>query len=154
MDSTATIGLMLHDVARLMRKRFDRRAKDFGLTRAQWQTLANLSKNEGIHQAGLAEIMEIEPITLVRIIDNLAKRGLVERRQHPKDRRVWLLHMGEEAEALLVQMRSVGEAARAEALEGVSEADRDHLHQTLTRMKSNLIQACRPAAVDNETHHG
>jgi MarR family transcriptional regulator for hemolysin len=63
------------------------------LTRSQWQTLAYLSSNEGIHQGGLAEILEIEPITLVRSLDKLAERGLVERRQHPTDRRIWLLYM-------------------------------------------------------------
>ncbi|MGO7675379.1 MarR family transcriptional regulator, partial [Rhizobium ruizarguesonis] len=72
-----------------------------GLTRSQWQTLAYLSNNEGIHQVGLAEILEVEPITLVRILYKLAERGLIERRQHPTDRRIWLLYMRDEAHPLL-----------------------------------------------------
>jgi DNA-binding MarR family transcriptional regulator len=154
MTATRTIGFLLHDVARLLRKRFEQRAKDLGLTRSQWQTLAYLSNNEGIHQAGLADILEIEPITLVRILDKLAERGLIERRQHPTDRRIWLLYMREEARPLLVQMRSIGDAARGEALAGVSAEDHEHLYQTLTLMKSNLVQACRMAAGDKETNHG
>jgi MarR family transcriptional regulator for hemolysin len=86
MNNNPTLGFLLHDVARLLRKRFEQRAKSHGLTRSQWQALAYLSKNEGIHQSGLAEILEIEPITLVRILDRLAERGLVERRPHPTDR--------------------------------------------------------------------
>jgi len=82
-------GFLLHDVARQLRKRFEQRAKCLGLTRSQWQTLAHLSNNEGIHQAGLAEILEIEPITLVRILDKLEERGLVERRRHPKGLCIW-----------------------------------------------------------------
>ncbi len=154
MTTTPTIGFLLHDVARLLRKRFEQRAKGLGLTRSQWQTLAYLSNNEGIHQAGLADILEIEPITLVRILDKLAERGLIERRQHPTDRRIWLLYMRDEARPLLVEMRKIGDAARSDALTGVSADDNDRLYQTLTLMKSNLVQACRPPAGDKETNHG
>jgi len=154
MNATPTLGFLLHDVARLLRKRFEQRAKDMGLTRSQWQTLAYLSNNEGIHQAGLAEILEIEPITLVRILDKLAERGLVERRQHPNDRRSWLLYMREEARPLLDTMRSLGDQTRKEALDGVSSEDHERLYQLLTLMKSNLVQACRAAVGDKETNHG
>jgi DNA-binding MarR family transcriptional regulator len=151
---TPTIGFLLHDVARLLRKRFEQRAKGLGLTRSQWQTLAYLANNEGIHQAGLADILEIEPITLVRILDKLAERGLVERRQHPTDRRIWLLYMRDEARPLLEDMRSIGDATRGEALLSVAAEDRDRLYDTLTLMKSNLVQACRLGAGDKEKNHG
>lgn len=154
MTTAPTLGFLLHDVARLLRKRFEQRAKDMGLTRSQWQTLAYLSHNEGIHQAGLAEILEVEPITLVRILDKLAERGLVERRQHPKDRRSWLLYMREDARPLLENMRDVGDLTRKEALRGVPPEEHEHLYQLLTLMKSNLVQACRSAVGDKETHHG
>ena len=62
-----TLGFLLHEVARLLRKRFERRAQHLGLTRSQWQVLARLATHEGIHQGGLAELLEIEPITLVRL---------------------------------------------------------------------------------------
>jgi DNA-binding MarR family transcriptional regulator len=154
MTTTPTLGFLFHDVARLMRKRFEQRAKDMGLTRSQWQTLAYLSNNEGIHQAGLAEILEIEPITLVRILDKLTERGLVERRQHPNDRRSWMLYMREEARPLLDTMRNIGEVTRGEALEGVSTAEREHLYELLILMKSNLVQACRTTAADKEKSYG
>ncbi|AYG66283.1 MULTISPECIES: MarR family transcriptional regulator [unclassified Rhizobium] len=154
MNSTPTLGFLLHDVARLLRKRFEQRAKDLGLTRSQWQTLAYLANNEGIHQAGLAEMLEIEPITLVRILDKLSERGLVERRQHPNDRRSWLLYMCEEARPLIDTMRDMGDQTRKEALEGTSEEDHERLHELLTLMKSNLLSACRSKAVDKELQHG
>ncbi|KQV10852.1 MarR family transcriptional regulator [Rhizobium sp. Root1203] len=154
MNGNPTLGFLLHDIARLLRKRFEQRAKCLGLTRSQWQTLAYLSSNEGIHQGGLAEILEIEPITLVRSLDKLAERGLVERRQHPTDRRIWLLYMRDEARPLLAAMREIGEVTRGEALDGVSADQRDALFQILSLMKTNLVQACRTPLAENETNHG
>lgn len=154
MTAIPTLGFLLHDVARLLRKRFEQRAKDLGLTRSQWQTLAYLANNEGIHQAGLAEMLEIEPITLVRILDKLSERGLVERRQHPSDRRSWLLYMREEARPLIDTMRNIGDQTRKEALDGTSQEDNDRLYELLTLMKSNLLHVCRSKAADKEIQHG
>src|SRR5258705_12803842 len=81
----SSFGFLLHDIARLMRKRFDQRARSLNLTRAQWQVLAHLARHEGINQAGLAEILEIEPITLGRLIDRMAEAGWARRRSHPSD---------------------------------------------------------------------
>jgi DNA-binding MarR family transcriptional regulator len=154
MNGNPTLGFLMHDIARLLGKRFEQRAKCLGLTRSQWQTLAYLSNNEGIHQGGLAEILEIEPITLVRSLDKLAERGLVERRQHPTDRRIWLLYMRDEARPLLAAMREIGDLTRGEALDGVSPKQRDALFQILSLMKTNLVQACRTPLAENETNHG
>src|SRR5258705_8371299 len=94
MDENApTLGFLLHEVARLLRKRFEQNARGSGLTRAQWHVLAYLAQNEGINQSGLADLLEIEPITLGRIVDKLQVLRLVERRPDPSDRRVWLLHL-------------------------------------------------------------
>lgn len=153
-DTSRTLGFLLHDVARLLRKRFEQRARNLGLTRSHWQTLAYLNVNEGIHQAGLAELLEIEPITLVRILDRLQERGLVERRQHPTDRRIWLLYLKDAARPLVAEMRQIGDATRGEALEGISEAEREALHRTLTHMKSNLIEACTRCVDVKESSHG
>jgi MarR family transcriptional regulator for hemolysin len=153
-DKHPTLGFLLHEVARLLRKRFEQRARNLGLTRSQWQAIAYLAKNEGIHQAGLAEMLEIEPITLVRILDKLAERGLIERRQHPTDRRTWLLFLKDAARPLLVAMQPIGEATRADALEGVSELDRDRLMQTLTQMKTNLMAAGRAPVAEKEAYYG
>lgn len=152
MDGNPNFGFLLHEVARLLRKRFEQRARDFGLTRSQWQTLAYLSRAEGIHQKALAEMLEIEPITLMRLIDKLAERGLVERRKHETDRRIWLLYMTEPARALLSEMRIVGEQTRREALQGIDETDRDRLIGMLETIKSNLIEGCRSAAEDEKKH--
>jgi DNA-binding MarR family transcriptional regulator len=155
MDNTPTLGFILHDVARLLRKRFEQRAKGMGLTRSQWQTLAYLNLNEGIHQGGLAEILEIEPITLVRILDKLEERGLIERRQHPTDRRIWLLYLRDAARPLIAEMRKMGDATRAEALAGLSAEQRKLLLEALTTMKSNLVEACAQPIDDKEAkaHH-
>lgn len=153
-DQHQTLGFLLHDVAQLLRKHFEQRAGHLGLTRSQWQAIAYLSDNEGINQAGLAEMLEIEPITLVRILDRLAERGLIERRRHPTDRRTWQLFLKEAARPLLLAMQPLGEATCAEALDGVSREDRDRLLQTLAIMNANLMAAnCAPAA-EKEAHYG
>ncbi|WP_307437096.1 MarR family winged helix-turn-helix transcriptional regulator [Labrys monachus] len=149
-----TLGFLLHDVARLLRKRFEQRARDLGLTRSQWQALAYLAQNEGIHQGGLADILEIEPITLVRILDKLEARGLVERRQHAADRRIWLLFLTPAAHPILTTIRGIGEATRGEALTGISDQDRIQLLNTLTIMKTNLLEACRLPVDGKEAEHG
>src|SRR5690348_13133430 len=86
-DPERSFGFLLYDAARLLRRDFDRRARRIGLTRAQWSVLANLVRNEGVNQAGLADIMEIQPITLVRLLDRLEEAGWIERRPDPTDRR-------------------------------------------------------------------
>lgn len=153
-DKHPTLGFQLHEVARLLRKRFEQRARSTGLTRSQWQAIAFLARNEGIHQAGLAELLEVEPITLGRIIDRLVERGLVERRQHPTDRRIWLLFLKDAARPLLSTLETLGEATRADALDGLSDADRDKLSQILTLMKSNLMTAVRSPVDEKEALHG
>ncbi|HWX50780.1 MAG TPA: MarR family transcriptional regulator [Roseomonas sp.] len=141
-DTQPTLGFVLHDVARFLRKRFEQRARCLGLTRSQWQVLAFLAPNEGIHQGGLAELLEVEPITLARIIDRLEEHGLVERRQHPTDRRAWLLFLTERAHPMLERIQRMAERTRAEALEGISEAERTELMRLLLRMRKNLTTAC------------
>lgn len=149
MTDNLTLGFALHDSARLMRKRFEQRARHVGLTRSQWQVLAMLSNHEGIHQKGLADLLELESITLVRLLDKMAERGLVERRRHPTDRRLSLLFLTEQAHPLLQLMREMGKATRLEATDGFSEEEQQLLLQMMKRMRSNLIQACN-LPVDEE----
>ena len=139
------LGFLLHDVARLLRKRFEQKARGMGLTRAQWQVLAHLARREGIHQGGLADILDIEPITLVRILDRLEAASLVERRSHATDRRLRLLYLTPKAHPLLEQIWRLGAETREEALNGISAADRERLIATLLTMKANLIQTNVPA---------
>ena len=156
MDANApTLGFLLHEVARLLRKRFEQNARGSGLTRAQWQLLAYLAQNEGINQSGLADLLEIEPITLGRIVDKLQVLGRVERRPDPSDRRVWLLHLTPAARPKLTLLHSLGVVTRGEALVGVSSADIEHLLKTLQALKANLIDVCdAPAAGQKKVSHG
>src|SRR5258708_25213691 len=78
-----SFGVLLHDIARLLRKRYEQRARPLGLTRAQWQVLAHLQRHEGINQSGLAELLEIEPITIARLVDRMEEAGLVAPRPGP-----------------------------------------------------------------------
>jgi MarR family transcriptional regulator for hemolysin len=154
-SAAPTLGFLLHDVARLLRKRFEQHARELGLTRSQWQTLAYLAPNEGIQQAALAELLEIEPITLVRILDKLEARGLIERRPHPIDRRCKLLHLTEASRPLIGTIRALGETTRGEALAGLSGQERLALAHALATMKSNLLEACGlPAGSTRESSHG
>ncbi|UVJ45752.1 MarR family transcriptional regulator [Pseudomonas sp. LS1212] len=148
-----TVGFLLHDVARLMRKRFEQRARNLDLTRSQWQVLAKLSVNEGIHQKGLADLLEIESITLVRLLDKMQERGLIERRKHPTDRRLSLLFLTPAAHPLLDIMRGLGEQTRSEAMADFTEAEREQLLQMLTRMKEQLLHACTLPVEPESTEH-
>jgi MarR family transcriptional regulator for hemolysin len=153
--SRPTLGFLLHDVARLLRKRFEQKARQLGLTRSQWQAIAYLANNEGIHQAALADLLDLEPITLTRILDRLAERGLIERRQHPTDRRTRLLYLTDAARPLLGQMQKIGDATRGEAFgTDIKEAERQQLLSTLMRMKTNLLAASHTGADDREVHYG
>jgi DNA-binding MarR family transcriptional regulator len=142
----ATLGFLLHDSARLMRKRFEQRARGLGLSRSQWQLLVVLRRNEGIQQGALADLLDIEPITLVRLLDRSQAAGLVERRPDPKDRRAWRLFLTPAALPVLEIVQRIGSAAREEALAGVSPDDRAHLIRILESVRGNLSDACaRPA---------
>src|ERR1700689_4373903 len=150
-----TLAFLLHDVARLLKKRLEQNSRGSGLTRSQWQILSYLAQNEGINQKGLAELLEIEPITLGRIVDKLETQGLVERQPHPTDRRTWLLHLVEAARPKLEQIRELGDVIRGEALAGVSEDDGQRLLQTLQAMKANLTGACEaPITGQKRVIHG
>ncbi|MBA4095668.1 MAG: MarR family transcriptional regulator [Rhodospirillum sp.] len=133
-----TIGFLLNDAARLMRKDFERRTRSLGLTRAQWQALFHLARNEGCNQATLADLLEVEPITLARLVDRLEASGLVERRPDPGDRRARLLFLGERAHPLLEQLRALGAETREIALAGIDEDERNLLMTLLTKMRANL----------------
>ena len=150
-----TLGFLLHDVARLLKRRFERNARGTGLTRSQWQVLAHLAQNEGIHQGKLAELLDVEAITLGRIVDRLEKLGLIERLPHPSDRRIWLLHLTDAARPKLTQLRRLGNITRQEALAGMEDADRACLLKTLRILKANLTDPCdSPVAQHKRASHG
>ena len=130
---TRNLGFLLHDVARLMRKRFEQNARGLGLTRSQCQVLAHLARNEGIQQGGLADILEVEPITLTRILDRLeeARPGRAAGPSQATAASGCCISR-QEAHPLLGDIFAIGAATRGEALEGVAEADRDLLFAILS----------------------
>jgi DNA-binding MarR family transcriptional regulator len=149
---TESLGFLLSDVSRLMRRRFDERARQVGATRAQWRTLITLSRNEGINQGGLAELLEVEPITLCRMIDRLEESGLVERRRDPADRRAWLLFLTAKSRPLLEDLKEVAEDMIEQALAGIGDGDRERLTGLLDIIRANLIALPHPSS--SEAVHG
>lgn len=135
---TRALGFVLADVSRLMRRRFDDRAREIGLTRAQWRVMAQLRRREGINQTALAEIMEIEPISLGRHIDRLVEKDFVERRADPRDRRAWRLYLKPEAQPVLDRLRAISTANRKEVLQGIPIEESEALIDTLLKIKGNL----------------
>jgi DNA-binding MarR family transcriptional regulator len=151
-----TLGFLVHDVARLLRKRLEQRARaaGIGLTRAQWQVLANLARCEGLNQASLAQLLEIEPITLVRLIDRLEATGFVERRPDPRDRRQRNLFLTERAWPELARIRALGAEVREEALTAIDPGERERLLAVLATIKSNLQKSSSQAEDERERKHG
>jgi len=134
------IGSMLADASRLIRRSFDERARDIGVTRPQWQVLIALSRHEGSKQAIVAELLDVEPITLCRIVDRLEQAALVERRRDPADRRAWSLFLTPKARKLLEQLKPLGQQVVADALQGFSKAERLALGESLNRIRQNLAR--------------
>jgi DNA-binding MarR family transcriptional regulator len=131
--------ILLNDVARLIRTQADRRARAHGMTRAQWMILVRLHRCGGMTQRELAEILEVEPITVGRLVDRLAARNLVERRADPTDRRVWRLHLTPAADPVLAEIDRVRIAFDAEATAGLPPERRQAAVEALLLMKSNLL---------------
>lgn len=147
-ESEKSIGFLLNDVARLLRRNFNRRAQMLGLSQSQSRVLAHLSRQQGVNQVTLADSMDIQPMTLGRLIDGLEKAGLVERRPDPQDRRAVQLFLTEVAQPLLAQIWTLAAETRAEALADVSDAALAQLFETLCSMKRRLAEAEARAAAE------
>jgi DNA-binding MarR family transcriptional regulator len=132
------IGSILADTSRMMRRTFDGRARLIGVTRPQWQVLVTLARNEGIKQGGLAEQLDVEPITVCRMVDRLQEAGLVERRADANDRRSWRLHLTPKAHDMLEQLRPLADTMVEEALDGIDQSDRQKLGELLGQVRQNL----------------
>ena len=138
-----SLGFLLGDSSRLLRKRFDRLARSFGMTRAQWRVIAVLRRDEGINQTAMADIMEIEPITLGRNIDRLEEAGWVERRPDPDDRRAWRIFLTDKVQPVLEEMENIAIEVRNDAMVDFSSMERERFIDNLIRVKSNLADAIR-----------
>jgi DNA-binding MarR family transcriptional regulator len=137
------LGFLINDVSRLMRRAFDIKARAIGVTRPQWRMLLTLSRNEGVNQGRLADLLDVEPITLCRMIDRLADAALVERRPDPGDRRAWRVHLTERARPIIDELRILGDQTVEGAVLGLSGPDRDHLTAMLERIRTNLTDVDR-----------
>src|ERR1700761_51825 len=136
----SSISWLLADASRLIRKLADRRLGTIGVTRAQWQALANLRRIGPMTQAALAEMMEVETATIARLIDRLEAAGLIERKAEAHDRRVKLVTMTDKAAALMDEMGVIGQKLRDDMLVDLSPAELQGLIASLTTIKSRLIR--------------
>ena len=127
-----------------MRRSFNRRAQALGLSQAQWRALVHLARDEGLKQTVLAERLEIQPITLTRLIDRMEAAGWVERRPDPNDRRAVRLYLTSQVQPVLAEMRQAAERILDEAMRGLSADERAKLVETLCRMKQNLSASEEP----------
>ena len=134
---------LLHDVARLLRVDADKRARVNGMTRAQWAILIWLERQPGISQKELSEILEVEPITVARLIDRLQARGMVERRPDPRDRRIWRLHLLEPARDVLNHIDEQRADMTRMVTAGISEESIETVTDALLRMKATLTRESR-----------
>jgi MarR family transcriptional regulator, transcriptional regulator for hemolysin len=135
---------LLHDVARLLRVDADKRARAHGMTRAQWGILIWLDREPGISQKELAELLEVEPITVARLIDRLETRGMVERRPDPKDRRIWRLHLRPPAREVLCEINQQRAEMNRMVADGIDEETLDTMIEALLRMKTTLTHDAHP----------
>lgn len=149
MHGMENLGSMLADTSRILRRSFDVRARDIGVTRAQWQVLTTLLRHEGVNQGGLADLLDVDPITVCRMVDRLQDATLVERRADPADRRSWRLFLTGKAAALLGQLQPLGEQLEAEAFEGISSEEREAVLATLGRLRNNLAPRATSKVVSN-----
>jgi MarR family transcriptional regulator, transcriptional regulator for hemolysin len=139
-DPNKSLGFLIYEVSRLLRRNFDQRVQSLGLTQAQWRAIAHIAHNEGCNQITLAEILEVKPITLSRLLDRLQAAGWVERRADPEDRRATRLYLNEKARPLVDKMAELAMQTRRQALAGMSVEEHHQLFALLKMMKSNLCE--------------
>ena len=132
-----TLPFEIGETAHALRKAFDRLAVGLGVTRAQWKVLFKLSRKPGLRQVELADMLELEPITLCRIVDRLEEAGLVERTRDPDDRRAWRLHVTAKAQPLIEKLRAVGAELVDQAFAGIDPKDIETARKVLAQAREN-----------------
>ncbi|MGH7209945.1 MAG: MarR family winged helix-turn-helix transcriptional regulator [Acetobacteraceae bacterium] len=145
-----TLGFLLRESSRLMRRRFVYHARKAGLALNQSEAslLVQVSHEPGINQAGAANLLDMETISIVRLVDCLEQAGLLERRRHPTDRRVRTLWLTAAGETTVAQVRAIGEIVRSEALAGIADAERECLLDLLLAIQRNLSSVSDGASGD------
>lgn len=132
-----TLPFEIGETAHALRKAFDRLAVGLGVTRAQWKVLFKLTRTPGLRQVELADMLELEPITLCRIIDRLEEARLVERVRDPDDRRAWRLHVTAEAQPLIEKLQGVGAVLVEHAFSGIDPKDIEIARRVLAQAREN-----------------
>ena len=145
-----TLPFEIAETAHAFRKAFDRRAATLGVTRAQWKVLFRLTREPGLRQVELAELLEIEPITLCRIVDRLEEAGSVERRRDPSDRRAWQLYVTDQARPLVAKLKAIAAGMMEQAFAGLSDAELEALRDHLTTIRANIAAADTQAKASNQ----
>ncbi len=130
--------VVLCDVARLVRTLADARAREHGMTRAQWMILVRLDRQPGMSQNELATLIEVEPITVGRLVDRLEARGMVERRPDPTDRRIWRLHLKPDARPMLKEIAKARAELNGIMIADVPQKDLQVAVDCLLQMKANV----------------
>ncbi|MBO0751651.1 MAG: MarR family transcriptional regulator [Bradyrhizobiaceae bacterium] len=150
------VAFTLSDVARLLKTYADQRARDLGMTRAQWAVLSHIESAQGLKQCVLADTLDVQPITLTRLIDRLCDNGLIERRSDPDDRRVKRLYLTPAARPTLDGLTRIGKEVMETVLAGLEPADVEHLLAQLLTLKTNLRSAIAAKAneIPMERRHG
>lgn len=145
----------LNDVARMLKTYADQEVRQFGMTRAQWAVLARLEASEGLKQAELAEMLDIQPITLTRLVDRMCDNGLIERRADPDDRRAKRLYLTAAARPLMERLSVLGRDIMDDVLANVSRTEVERMVTQLDTMRHNLRAAiARNADATAERRHG
>ena len=135
------------ETSHALRRFYDRRAAELGVTRAQWRVIAILGHNPGMKQVELADRLDVEPISACRIIDRLEEAGLVERQRDPADRRAWRLSLTATAEPLREQLSDLAEEMSGEAFVGLSGDEIETMRGMLARIRDNIIAREEPRRV-------
>lgn len=131
-------AFVIKDVARMLGTYADQRARQFGISRAQWAVLARLDRSEGLKQSELAEMLDLQPITLTRLLDRLADNSLIERRPDPHDRRANRLYLTPAARPLLDRLTRLSNELMATVLDGVEHKTVERMLRDLETVKTNL----------------
>lgn len=148
------IGFNIMDVARMLKTYADQLARQFGISRAQWSVLVRLDRSEGLKQSELAEMLDLQPISLTRLLDRLAENGLIERRDDPNDRRANRLYLTPAARPLLDRLEGLGKAMMATVLEGLDTKANERLLGELALIKDNLRAAISRNATQQQVVNG
>ena len=131
------------ETAHALRRAFDRRAAALGVTRAQWKVLFRLTRTPGLRQVELADLLDVEPITLSRIVDRLEEAGHVERVADPADRRAWRLQVTEKAKPLVAKLRDLGSEMVEDAFAGIDPREIERARQVLAQVRENVVAGQR-----------